>query len=159
VAAHQPDERAFRRHMRGARFQVGVDRGDWRCVRVRWPLALIAVSASPRPGSPDEVVLRFTLDGYPVTAPTAAPWDPKADEPLPDDLWPHGGRTETAFNPGWRRDALYIPYDRIAIDGHDGWQAQHPAFIWSADKDITDYLELVHDLLHARDYQGVRRSA
>jgi hypothetical protein len=161
MAREDPDERAFRRHLSAARFQSGVDRGDWRLVKDdwTWPHPIIAVAAAPRPDSPDELALRFTVDGYPALAPTAAPWHSRRDEPLPRELWPTGGRVSPAFNPSWRVDAVYIPCDRLAIAGHDPWLQQHTAYLWDAGKDIVDYLRVIYDLLHSPGYTGVRRTA
>ncbi len=155
-----PDERAFRQHVSEGRFQMHVDRGEWRLIDISWPHALVAVAAAPREGAPDELVLRFTLDGYPALAPTAAPWDLRHDAPLSHDLWPTGGRRiQLAFNPGWNSAAIYIPCDRLAISGHDAWRDQHAAYVWDPTKDIVDYLKVVHELLHSADYAGVRRAA
>lgn len=156
-----PDERTFRRHLVGARFRAGVDRGDWRLVSDEWawPHPLIAVSAAPRVGGPGEVTLRFTVDGYPATAPTAAPWDAQANAPLAPQLWPSGGRTSLAFNPGWNASAIYIPCDRLAISGHDPWLQLHRGYVWAPGKDIVDYLLIIHDLLHSHGYAGVRQTA
>ena len=161
MAREDPDERAFRCDLVGARFQRGVDRADWRLEREdwTWPNPIIAVAAAQRPASPDELALRFTLDGYPVAAPTAAPWHLGRDGPLPRELWPTGGRVSLAFNPDWRMDAVYIPCDRLAIAGHDPWLEQHRAYLWGPGKDIVHYLRLIHDLLHSPAYSGARRPA
>lgn len=157
----QPDERAFRKDLRSPRFQAGVDRGDWRSASAwEWPHPVVVVSAAERDGAPAEFALRFTADGYPVTAPTAVPWDVASNGPLSHDLWPAGGRTGAAFNPQWNGgNALYIPCDRLAIQGHDAWQNQHQAYIWTPQKQIVDYLRIVHELLHSEGYSGVRRAA
>ncbi len=61
-----PDERVFRAHVAGARFQSVVDRGEWCLLGIEWPHALIAVSAAERQNGPLEFVLRFELSGYPT---------------------------------------------------------------------------------------------
>jgi hypothetical protein len=161
MARQDPDERTFRSHLGGARFRAGVDRGDWRLTTDEWvwPHPIIAVGAAARSESPEEVALRFTVDGYPTLAPTSAPWDPEKDQPLPHELWPAGDRVSLAFNPGWNENALYIPCDRLAIAGHDGWLEQHKAYLWNPSRDICDYLRVIHDLLHSSGYTGVRRAA
>lgn len=155
----RPDERTFRHHVAAGPFQAGVDRGDWWLVAIEWPHALIALAAPPRPGSPSEVGLRFELTNYPQEAPTAQPWDLAADAPLPDALWPIGDQASQVFNPGWNRTALYIPCDRQAIAGHDGWLTQHQPYLWSPDRDITLYLRVVRGVLHGPGYSGVRQQA
>jgi hypothetical protein len=154
-----PDERTFRRHLAAGPFQVGVDRGDWRLLSVEWPYAVIAVAAPPRPGAPDEIALRFELSGYPQRAPTAQPWDIAANATLADALWPIGGQASEVFNPGWRRDALYIPCDHVALEGHDAWLTQHQPYLWHASRDISHYLRVVRDVLHDPGYAGVRQQA
>ena len=156
-----PDERTFRRDLAAARFQAGVDRGDWRLVERKWtwPNPIIAVATAPRMDSPDEVALRFTVDGYPTLAPTSAPWDADEHAPLPPELWPTGGRVSLAFNPRWNANAIYIPCDRLAIAGHDPWLEQHKAYLWDPSKEIVDYLLVIHELLHSAGYSGIRRAA
>lgn len=157
----EPDERAFIADLKGARFRAGVDRGDWRVVDETWawPNPILAVAAPDRAHAPAEFALRFTVDHYPTLAPTAAPWDADKGCPLAHDLWPTGGRVAVAFNPSWNAGAIYIPCDRQAISGHDGWLQQHRAYLWDQSKDIVDYLRLVHELLHSPGYTGVRRAA
>jgi hypothetical protein len=96
-----PDESTFRAHLAGPRFQSGVDRGWWRLVSVDWPHALIAVAAAERAGGPAEFALRFELAGYPVVAPTAAPWDLFTGALLAQNKRPKGAlRISTGCNGG-----------------------------------------------------------
>lgn len=154
-----PDERTFRRHLAAGPFQAGVDRGEWRLISVEWPHAVIAVTAPPRAGAPREVALRFELSGYPQQLPTAQPWDAAANGALRDALWPIGDRVSQVFNPGWNRNALYIPCDRLALAGHEAWLTQHPSHAWTPSRDITHYLRIVRDVLREPGYAGVRRQA
>lgn len=160
-----PDERTFRDHVAGGRFQGGADRGDWWLVNERWPNPLIAVAAAGRPGVPSALVLRFDLTNYPAAGPTAQPWDAERDAGLAHDLWPAGsGRIATVFNPQWMPSpgvhALYHPIDRLAIVGHDNWRTQDPGSVWDPSRmDIVDYLKVVHELLHSAAYSGIRRAA
>lgn len=152
-----PDERTFREHIKGGAFRRGQVRGRWRLIRVDWPHAVIAVSAAPRAGSPNEYGFRFELTNYPQSPPTAQPWDLERDRPLETTRWPTGrSRLAGAFNPGWNSQALYLPCDRLAIAGHDGWVAQHPSLIWKSTGDITQYLFIIHELLNSGDYTGAR---
>jgi hypothetical protein len=150
-----PDERVFRAHVAGARFQSRVDRGDWHLIEIEWPHALIAVSAAERQNGPEEFVFRFELSGYPTTTPTATPWDSETNAVLPPAKRPKGYRVGMAFRTDWNEGlALYVPYDRVAIDSHPNWRTQHPRYLWDATKDITFYLRNVHDLLNNEDYEG-----
>ena len=161
----EPDERTFRSHLAGARFQQGVDAGDWRMLNDAWPNPIFAVAAAARETAPDELALRFSLSGYPTTGPTAAPWawdedDDDAGVPLPAELWPTGGRVATAFNPGWKPNAIYIAMDRLAIEGHEAWRIQHPGLIWDPSRmTIVDYLKVIYELLHSSQYTGIVRAA
>ena len=152
------DERVFRAHVRAGPFQSGVDRGRWRLISIGWPYAIIGLSAAPRPGAPDEYALRFNLAGYPQSAPTARPWDVEQDAPLPTARWPHGrSRVPQAFRPDWQGgSALYLPCDRVSFQGHDAWRSQHPHMLWKPTGDITQYLQIIYELLTSSDYSGIR---
>lgn len=152
------DERVFRAHLAAGPFQSGVDRGRWRLLALAWPYAVIAIRAAERPGGPAEYALRFECTNYPQTPPTAQPWDAERGVPLEHARWPGGrSRIPLAFNPTWKGgQCLYLPCDRLAIEGHDGWRSQHPSMIWSPAGDITQYLRIVYDLLTSSDYTGPR---
>lgn len=156
--AMSTDECVFRDHLERGPFQSGVDRGRWRLVSVNWPYAVIAIAAAERPNTPPEYAFRFELTNYPSSPPTSQPWDAEKNVPLDHSRWPGGrGRIPPAFNPGWKGGScLYLPCDRIAIEGHDPWRTQHPEMIWSPSGDITQYLRIVYDLLNSEDCTGVR---
>ena len=149
-------EQLLREDLDNACFTAGVDRGYWRVASVIWPLAVIEIAAAPRTSSPSWWAFRFDLTGYPQ-APTALPWDIATNAPLPGEHWPGGGpRIMAAFNPGWRNDALYMPVDRLALEGHDAWRQKHPSYIWDPALDISQYLRIVHGLLNDPSYTGRR---
>ena len=157
TASQTPDERTFRQHVAGGAFLRGRARGRWRLIRITWPHAVIAVSAAARRGSPSEYGFRFELRNYPQWPPTAQPWDLERDSALPGSRWPTGrSRLAGAFNPGWNPQALYLPCDRLAIQGHDAWITQHPSMIWRPTGDITQYLFILYELLNSSDYTGAR---
>jgi hypothetical protein len=140
----------------GAGFTAGVDRGYWREAELSWPYAVIEIAAAPRPYGPPWWAFRFDLTGYPQ-APTARPWDIPNRMPLDPAHWPTGGtRIQAAFNPGWRTDALYLPVDRLALEGHDMWHTKHSCYVWDPARDITQYLRLLHQLLCEDSYTGAR---
>jgi hypothetical protein len=156
-ATQTPDERTLRQHLAGGAFLRGQVRGRWRLVAICWPHAVISVSAAARPGSPSEYGFRFELTNYPQDPPVAQPWDVVLDQPMAPTRWPTGRhRLAAAFNPGWNLNAIYIPCDRLAIQGHDGWRTQHPSMIWRPTGDITQYLSILHELLNSGDYTGAR---
>lgn len=151
-----PEEELFRADVGGVEFSAGADRGYWRLVEIAWPFAIISVAAAPRPGAPGEYSFRFELTGYPA-APTAQPWDESLGGALAPHRWPTGaGRVASAFNPSWRQDAIYLPVDRVALEGHDVWLSEHAAYVWDQARDITQYLRILRDLLTSAGYSGVR---
>lgn len=155
-----PDESIFRAHLEAGPFLNGVDRGRWRLVSVDWPHAIIAVAAGEREGSPEEFAFQFDVSNYPQSSPTSRPWDISTGSALVLSKWPAGtGRIEKAFCGYKEGTCLYLPCDRNALDeGHAAWLTQHPEMIWKPASDITHYLRIIHDLLHSKDYKGVRGS-
>jgi len=143
------DEQAFQADVDSGAFLNGSISGRWGVEQVDWPHALIWVRA--RDGS--HLLLRFELTNYPQTAPTARPWDGAQNAPLAPARWPRGeARVSAAFNPNWNAGALYIPCDRIAIQGHEAWRHQHPSMLWDPAAGIHRYVRVVSDLLGSPDY-------
>lgn len=154
-----PDERTLREHLAGGNFRCGVADGRWRFLAIARPFLIMAVTAAPRKNAPTEYVFRFDFTNYPHDALTACLWDVEQSAILSTARWPGGsGRVQLAFNPGWKQEALYLPCDRVAIVNHDQWATDHPEYLWSADKDITFYLEILYDYLHSGQYTGLRGS-
>jgi hypothetical protein len=145
-----PDERAFRAEIASGKFLAGVARGKWRLFSVVWPVAVIGMTAR------DATVFHFRFDcqNYPETPPTARPWDHQRNAPATPEHWPKGtGRVAAVFRPDWKGgSALYLPCDRLSIEGHGNWRSDYPSMIWNPDRGITQYLEIVHELLTSRDY-------
>ncbi len=154
------DEQVFRKHIEEGPFQNGVDRGRWRLISIAWPQAIIAVSAAARQNSPNEYFLRFELTNYPQVAPTAQPWNIERQTPLQQNHWPGGrSRIPAAFNPSWKNgQCLYLPCDRLSIEGHEDWKSKYLDMLWSPSGDITQYIRIVYDLLNSTDYTGIRSS-
>jgi hypothetical protein len=155
-----PDQKVFLAHLRSGSFQSGLDRGWWRLVSVDWPVAMIGVSAAPRKKSPSEYILRFDCANYPQAAPTAQPWDLDHNITLDPAKWPGGqNHLVDVFRIGWSVNGiicLYIPCDRLSFQGHNDWPVKYPQLTWKNDSDITLYLCTIYDLLHSKDYTGVR---
>jgi hypothetical protein len=153
-----PDEAAFRADVAKAAFRAGVADRRWRLHGILWPHALIGVFAKEQ----REYVIQFEGSGFPNSLPTGRLWDLARGAPLAFDLWPrhHGGRVGAVFRPDWKGgSALYLPCDRLSIPGHDQWRNQMPSKIWRPAAGIVQYLELVHELLHCRDYAPPVRAA
>jgi hypothetical protein len=153
-----PDERVFLEHLERGDFQLAEHLGRWRVERVSWPHAWIWVAAAARPGAPRGFCFMFECAGYPQTGPTARLWDLDADAPLAFSRWPTGrSRGQAVFRPDWKGGAcLYLPCDRLSVEGHGDWRHQHPAHIWRPEQGICLYLEVLHELLNASDFTGVR---
>ncbi len=151
-----PDEQVFRMHIERGPFQSGVARQRWRLLSIDWPYVLIGISAAAREDAPSEYTFRFECSNYPQAAPTAQLWDTDRTAPLEHRRWPTGrSRVPLAFNPKWKNgQCLYLPCDRLSMEGHEPWRSQHPSMIWSPANDITLYLRIVYDLLNSNDYTG-----
>ena len=135
-------------HLRGARFLAGVARGRWKLESLKWPYVHILVSAREGQGA----ILRFDCTGYPQLAPTAMPWDINCGSRLDPAKWPRGGRVSNVFRLDWKAgNALYLPCDRLSIDGHPNWFSEYPSMIWRPDRGLVQYLEIVHDLLQSHE--------
>lgn len=158
LQAERPDERALREHLERGDFALSSHLGRWRLERVAWPFVLLEVSAAARAGAPARYGFRFDCQGYPQAAATARLWDIEQDSPLPVPCWPTGrSRVTAVFRPDWKDGAcLYVPCDRLTIEGHDSWRHEHPAQIWRPERALVGYLEVIHELLNSSDYMGVR---
>jgi len=152
AAAMNPDEVVFRSHLAAGHFLLGVASKRWRMASITWPYAEIWVMASDG----TEYGFRFECSNYPRTPATAQLWHIGKNVPLPRDRWPKGtSRVPLAFNPNWKDGtAIYLPCDRVSIEGHENWRNEHPSMIWDPVVGIAHYLRLLHELLNSGDYEG-----
>ena len=152
------DEQVFRAHISDGPFQSGVALKKWQLISIDWPYVLIDVSARTNEGWPTEYCFRFECTNYPDTAVTAQPWDLKQNVPLEAGKWPGGkDRVPKVFRPDWKGGrCLYLPCDRISMNGHPDWHSRHPHLIWKPSSDITLYLDAIYELLNSSDYTGPR---
>jgi hypothetical protein len=151
------DSELFWVHVESPALQAGLDDGYWGLLQekdtVQWPAVLIWVKAAAKGNYPDRYAFRFDLAGYPQQAPTACPWDMAKNMLLDPSQWPRGSRqVSKVFNSGWRRDALYAPCDRVAMNGHDQWREVHRGLWWEPTFTIVVYLRFIHRLLNSQDY-------
>lgn len=151
-----PDEAAFSQHLTLAKYVHGEVQGKWHEVNRNWPFSIFEIPATRPDGTKDSYCFRFDLANYPQSAPTACPWSLTSNTPLPPNQWPGGTLIEAAFAPGWNPGALYLPCDRIAMQGHERWRNEHPNLWWTPEKTIALYLNELYDLLNHRDYRGPR---
>ena len=162
----KPEHIIFLAHLESAAFQEGVDKGRWgMCVppeSIAWPHVIIWVSADTQVMAGGRVNLRFDLEGYPLKAPTACPWDLEKGAALDPEKWPRGRpQVEGVFKPGWNQTALYLPCDRKATDGgsHAGWASTIPSLWWKPDFTVVKYLDFVHGCLNRQQYENPQYSA
>jgi hypothetical protein len=145
-----PDERAFRADIGKPACLFAIAQDRWRVIKIAWPFVFFAVAAADG----REFVLRLDCSDYPHEAPTGGLWDPVSDAVLPFDRWPrsNGGRVGAVFRPDWKGGtALYLPCDRQSA-GQNHWRHQLPEQIWQPAAGISQYLELVSELLTSADY-------
>ena len=146
-----PDQSAFEADLAGGPFLNGSLSGRWGLHALVWPHALIWVRARDE----RRFGFRFELTNYPQTPATAQLWDLDVNEPLPTGRWPRGStRVPMAFNPSWNASAIYLPCDRLAIQGHENWRNQHVALLWDPSVGIARYLRVLSDLLCSGDYHA-----
>ena len=142
-------------------FRCGEIEGRWRHVATPGRTSIIAVAAPPRPNAPVEYGFRFECSGYRQTPVTAQPWDIEADAPLPASALARAAASivSSVFRPNWKHgQCLYLPCDRMSIDGHRHWRNEHPSRLWQPKRGIICYLEQLYDLFNQSDYSGVARA-
>jgi hypothetical protein len=152
-----PDRLMLEQDLAAAPFRCGEAEGRWRFVSLNWPHVVIAVSAPERANSPSEFGFRFECTGYRQTPVTAQPWDIGSNTPLATGCWPKGPTFVSAvFRPDWKfGQCLYLPCDRLSIEGHGDWASKYPSRLWNPARGIVCYLEQLYDLFHHSDYSGV----
>lgn len=153
-----PDRVMLEQDLAAPEFRCGEIEGRWRFVSLSWPHVIVSVSAPARSQSPDEYAFRFECTGYRQTPVTAQPWEIISNGPLPARVWPTGpSMVPSVFRPEWKQGlCLYLPCDRMSIEGHEGWRNDHPSRMWQPERGIVCYLEQIYELFHESDYSGIR---
>lgn len=156
-APRPPDLLLLEQDLAAPEFRCGVIEGRWRHVATCWPHVVITVSAPERPKAPKEYGFRFECTGYRETPVTGQPWDLDANAPLPAARWPTGPSiVASVFRPTWKQGiCLYLPCDRMALEGHENWRNEHPSRLWQPTRGIICYLEQLYELFNQSDYSGV----
>jgi hypothetical protein len=147
-----PDRATFERDLAAAPFLEGAARGRWSLTSVEWPFAVFSMAT--RDGRSFQ--LRLDVTGYPAQPPTGGLWDAALCGPPAESGWPKG---DISFASVFRRDwqngtALYMPLDRVSLNGHHDWPASHPHLMWQPELGIVQYLAEVHRLLNGKGYHG-----
>jgi hypothetical protein len=142
------------KHIGEFAFQHGLGTGMWglqtEAPATTWPVIMIWIQADPKYYEPGKCYFKFTLDGYPQAAPGACPWDTETHSALAAASWPKGSaKLNPVFNPTWRADSLYAPFDRAALPGHDEWKTKYPEYYWQSSFKFTDYVQYIHRLLNS----------
>lgn len=152
------EQQVLEEHVNRADFRLARKQRRWDVISVDWPNVLIRIFVATRTGGPGYFDLRFDCVGYASSPPTAILWDSVAGNPLSFARWPAGKHLiPSIFNPGWQNGtALYLPCDRMAIQGHGDWPSRYPNWIWKPQVGIIQYLRIVHALLTSEDYTGIR---
>jgi len=153
-----PDRALLEQDLAAPEFRCGEIEGRWTRGTISWPYVIVAVSAPERPRSPAEYGFRFECTGYRQNPVTAQPWDLQGNSPLAAERWPTGPViVSSVFRPEWKQGlCLYLPCDRMSIEGHENWRSIHPSRLWDANRGIICYLEQIHGLLHESDCSGTR---
>ncbi len=134
--------------------------GRWRHEGATWPHSILSVKAAARPKAPEWYAFRFECSGYRQTPVTAQLWDISSNAPLTHARWPTGKLILcSVFRPEWRNGScVYLPCDRLSMEGHPNWVSQYPQRLWDPNRGIIGYLEQLHELLVSNDYTGTRCS-
>jgi hypothetical protein len=142
-------EQRLRQDLEAAPFIAGERDGRWVLRELAWPLLFVDVVARDK----RRFTLRLQCRDYPQ-APTGAFWDPERGSWLAAANWPRAGaRFGNALRTDWQGGtALYIPCDRLSINGHDQWRQLHPAWLWDPQIGIVRYLDVVWTLINGSDY-------
>jgi hypothetical protein len=151
-----PDQNALMRDLASPTFKVGVRRGRWALLGVKFPIAMFFVAAPVRFGGPTGFLLRSDCSGYPATAPNSQLWHGLDNQPLADAHRPKTRQGDTMISFKMWAACLYHPIDRLA---RSHWPGQHPELCWIADKTIVFLLETVHGILDSTDYAGANLPA
>lgn len=155
-----PDRALLEQDLAAPAIRCGEIDGRWRHVATSWPHVIFGVAAPPKPNAPLEYGFRFECSGYRQNPVTAQPWNIEANQPLAAALWPKGGPiVSSVVRPEWRQgQCLYLPCDRLSIEGHPDWRSQHPSRLWQPKRGLICYLEQLHDLFFESDYSGLARA-
>lgn len=152
-----PDRLMLEQDLAAADFRCGEAEGRWRHIATYWPHVILAVAAPERVNAPNEFAFRFECSGYRQTPVTAQLWDAEQNIAMPKAGWPTGPSHVCAvFRYEWKHgQCLYLPCDRLSIEGHNDWPTKYPSRLWKPARGIICYLEQIYDLLHHSDYTGV----
>lgn len=126
----------------------GVFDGDWGNEienGPQWPISIFWVRAKDNL----KYYLRFDLTNYNQEAPTAQLWDIETNLPLAYEHFPKWSKRCLQVFKIWGNQCIYLPCDRMAINGHTDWPVLHVNLVWKNGIDsIHKYLNEVHQILN-----------
>ena len=127
-----PDRAIFEQDLAAPEFRCGEIEGRWRHVATHWPHVIIAVSAPERAERARGIRVSIRMLGLSADAGNSPALGHRRQYPFAGARWPTGnGVVKSVFRPEWKQgQCLYLPCDRMAIEGHDDWRHQHPNRIW-----------------------------
>jgi len=154
------NEQILIEHINSPEFQKGISEGRWglnnddtRADNI-WPNRLIWINCNI-PDLLDKYFFKFDFTGYNSDAANAIPWDITNGNTLPVENWPKGSQIlEKVFRPSWRKDGLYVPFDRVAIKTHSDWPTKYSNKIWKPGDNVIEYINYLHGLLNPVIYEG-----
>jgi len=155
-----PSQRKLEADLADGPFKMGEANKKWGLLEdleKTWPYALFWVKAGQRQYAPDCFLLNLHVENYPSAGPSGGFWDTESGDVLAAEKWPKGtGQVAAVFRHGWQNGKmLYHPLDGGTLSSHSDWPEKHPSDIWTSEKIVVDYLEMVFSLLHSGDYTGV----
>ena len=162
--ARSAAQRLLEADLNGAEFQIGVSKGHWHLAsevsESIWPYVYTSIQAAPRPNSPEQLMVRWNVDGYGSQPQTGAFWDKTTNNFLAIEMWPKGRPNSIVASvfkvSGWAApgQGFYHPFDRQARNGHNDWPIQNPQYVWTENNTLVDFISLVHRWLNCEDYHG-----
>lgn len=117
-------------HLKDPEYLSRHQRGEWGILEEgpEWPFFIFWIKAKNN----TKYYFRFNLSNYNQSL-TGIIWDVNQDRILHQNLRPDWNeRLKLGIKAKWVDDnkALYLPYDAVAIQGHDNWKTQFPELIW-----------------------------
>ena len=137
--------------------ELGVHRGWWSIDTVEFPTVVASFAVPVTLYAPGRLTLHVDCTDFPQQAPTAYPIDPVTGAILAPGSRPTHGRCAMTFRSDWEGGrALYLPVDRVALNGHPNWRQEHPHEVWDPARGIVQFLRLVRrDLIEDPDASAV----
>lgn len=152
LAAHMLDA-----DLASGEVELGIHRGWWTIDAVEFPIVVVSFAVPVTLYPPGRLTLRIDCTDFPQQAPTAHPIDAASRAILDAGSRPTHGRCAMTFRCDWEDGrALYLPVDRVALNGHPNWRQEHTHEAWDPARGIVQFLRLVRrDLIDDPDAPAV----